>query len=76
MEQLLQSNLQVTQKTPSLQVAWHINPAECDAADKPNQHAQPLQHRGQAQVAECDRANSCHKGRDWGADRGEAYKLG
>ena len=43
-----------------------------------NQRTQPLQYRGQAQVAECDAADkhSLRKGRDKGAHRGEAYKLG
>ena len=43
-------------------------------AYKPSQHAQPLQHRGQAQVAACDKL--LKKGRDWGSDRGEVDKLG
>ena len=46
------------------------------AGYKPTQPTHTLQHRGQAQVAECTAANKqggC-KGRDWRADRGEADK--
>ena len=57
MEQLLQSNLYKTAEDPRPPGRAHINPAEFDTADKPNQCTQPLQHRGQAQVAACDRAD-------------------